>query len=340
MHISRRVRQSILGAAGALLLAPAGAHAAIKAPACDSACLQGVMNQYLDGMLAHDPSRAPFAPNARFTENAMELKLPDGLWRTAGKLGEFRIWVADPEKSEVGLLTTGEENGGSLQLGVRLHVENGKITKAETIVYRHSPKKENGGLEALPPNLRTPRPQFTQVIPPANRKTREQLIEINNAYWEGIEQNDGKVLPPFADDCHRYEGGRATTNRPTPPGELPGGANVSCKEAFGLGYYREVKRIRDRRFLAVDTVHGLVYQSVVMEHDTSPRSYKLNDGRTRTLEETAPWAWLVHVVIQVDKDGNISQIEGLPLAAQYGVDPGWRDGEKRATSVQDGPRPW
>ena len=131
-----------------------------------------------------------------------------------------------------------------------------------------------------------------------------------------------------------------STNRVTPPGELPGAGNMSCRDAFADGYYREVRRIRDRRFLAVDPEHGLVYQSVVMEHDTSPRSYKLNDGRTNIVHETAPWAWLVHVVIQVNEDGEISQIEGLPLAAQYGVDPGWRDGEKRATKIQDGPRPW
>ncbi len=337
MRTLKRFCLTLVGAVGALALVPAGAQAAD----CDRACLEGVMNQYLDAMVAHDPSKAPFAPNARFTENAMELKLPDGLWRTVGKLGEFRIYVADPKQGSVGILTTGEENDASLQLGVRLKVVDGKITEAETLVYRHSPMAANGGLATLPPNLRKPRPQFSQTIPRNKRLSREKLIEINNAYWDGIQLNDGSQVPPFADDCHRYEGGRSTTNFPTRPDGEPIAANMTCKEQFGVGYYREVTRIRDRRFLAVDTARGLIFQSTVMEHDAAQnRHYQLKNGKENHVERTGPWAWLVHVVIQVDENGKISQIEGLPLAAPYGTNPGWTTGIKRATKVQDGPRPW
>jgi hypothetical protein len=37
---------------------------------CDRACLEGMVNQYLAAMVAHDASKAPFAKNAVFTENA------------------------------------------------------------------------------------------------------------------------------------------------------------------------------------------------------------------------------------------------------------------------------
>ena len=53
---------------------------------CDRQCLEGLMNVYLDAMVAHDVSMAPFADNARFTENAKEIfpmKTPEGLWADA-----------------------------------------------------------------------------------------------------------------------------------------------------------------------------------------------------------------------------------------------------------------
>ena len=34
---------------------------------CDRECLEGFVDQYLAAMVAHDPSRAPFAENARYT---------------------------------------------------------------------------------------------------------------------------------------------------------------------------------------------------------------------------------------------------------------------------------
>ena len=34
-------------------------------PACDRACLEGIAEKYLAGMLAHDPSKAPIAKATR-----------------------------------------------------------------------------------------------------------------------------------------------------------------------------------------------------------------------------------------------------------------------------------
>ena len=40
---------------------------------CDRECLEGFVDQYLTAIVVHDPSRAPFAKNARYTENADEI---------------------------------------------------------------------------------------------------------------------------------------------------------------------------------------------------------------------------------------------------------------------------
>jgi hypothetical protein len=60
-------------------------HQSIAAAAgdCDRACLNDMAEQYLAAIVSHDPSKAPMATSVRYTENGVELPLPDGLWRIA-----------------------------------------------------------------------------------------------------------------------------------------------------------------------------------------------------------------------------------------------------------------
>jgi hypothetical protein len=172
----------------------------------------------------------------------------------------------------------------------------------------------------------TPRPQFLATIPPEKRRTREQLSVIVNTYFTGLENNTGDKPPPFADDCFRLENGTQTTGRPVEPGATPGPLNFGCKEAFGLGYYREDTRIRNRRVLAVDEERGLVYTGVYFDHDAVLRTYQIKDGRTVTVRNAAPWTWAIHEIFQINAEGQISQVEAILLAVPYGMRPGWTTG--------------
>ena len=53
--------------------------AAAQRGACDRACLEGFVDQYLDAMLAHNPKMVPLAKNVKFTENGQRLEIPDAL---------------------------------------------------------------------------------------------------------------------------------------------------------------------------------------------------------------------------------------------------------------------
>jgi hypothetical protein len=75
--------------------------AGVAQAACDRACLEGIAEKYLAAMAAHDPARAPIARNTRYTENGVDLPMPDGLWRTAGGIGPYRLFVADPELGSI-----------------------------------------------------------------------------------------------------------------------------------------------------------------------------------------------------------------------------------------------
>lgn len=64
--------------------------AAASAADCDRACLKNVMTTYLNALVAHDASKVPIASNVRFTEDAKDLKVGEGFWKTATKIGDYR----------------------------------------------------------------------------------------------------------------------------------------------------------------------------------------------------------------------------------------------------------
>ncbi|HEY1589039.1 MAG TPA: hypothetical protein VGG00_04815 [Rhodanobacter sp.] len=315
--------------AAALLCALVTGAAAPSTAPCDRACLRAIAETYLTAMLAHAPGDAPLALNARYTENGVDLSLPDGLWRTLDKLGTYRLYVADPDDRTIGFLAKGLENGAPVLIGTRLRVINHQITEMESVVGRLSNTTGGALLGAAPKTMSIdgePRKQFVTDLPVAARRTAAQLGAIVNGYYTGLEGNRGEKPPAFAADCQRLENESATTNNPVAAGAQPGAGNMPCAKAFGLGYYREDTRMRNRRILAVDTERGLVYAGCLFDHDATVRGYKLKDGREIKVRNTGPWTWMTHEIFQIDASGKISQVEAVLLSVPYGMRPGWVTG--------------
>ncbi len=299
------------------------------ADACDRACLESIAEKYLAALVQHDPSKAPILPGTRYTENAVDLPLPDGLWRTAGQIGKYRLYVSDPQQGEIGFFAKATENGAPVLIATRLKVVKGQIAEIES----YAPRLGNNITEGPGSSPRVDelgevtRKQFTTALPPGKRLSREKLVSIASTYYTGIENNTGVKVPPFADDCMRLENGSPTTGVPLAPGATPTTHNMKCKDAFGLGYYREDTRLRNRRILAVDEDRGLVYMGCFFDHDATVRSYTVKDGSTRKVSQTGPWTWGTHEIFQINADGQISQIEAVLLAFPYGTRPGWNTGQ-------------
>jgi hypothetical protein len=339
-----RTGRSIVVASGVALLALSlivhDTPNAAESAGCDRACLDDVAEKYLAAMLAHDPSKAPLAPKARYTENGVELSLPDGLWRTIGSVGGYRLFVTDAGQGAVGFFVKAVENDAPLLVATRLKVADHQIVEIESIASRLA--ATIGGGPSSQPRVDqlgdAPRKQFLTPLAPEQRRTRAQLAAIVNSYFTGLENNTGDKPPPFADDCFRLENGSQTTSRPLAAGATPGPLNYGCREAFGLGYYHEDTRIRNRRVVAVDEERGLVYAAVYFDHDATVRSYQLKDGRTVTVRNTAPWTWDIHEIFQIDANGKISQVEAVLMSVPYGMRPGWSTGMHMPSpqAVRDG----
>jgi hypothetical protein len=174
------------------------------ASSCDRECLRGIMTKYLDAVIAHDPGKLPVAKNVRFTENCVDAKLGEGIWKTASKLTPYRMDIADVKEGIVGTHSVLEEDKNTILLLVRLKVEKKKITEIETQVTRLTP----GGQFSNPTELKTVRPTMTLIVPKGKRNSRDELAKIGLKYPEGLKLGGFvKADTPFGTDAYRIENG-------------------------------------------------------------------------------------------------------------------------------------
>ncbi len=193
----------VLSALVVAFCAPRALEAQAK-PSCDRTCLKDVMTKYLDSLVAHDPKKAPLAANVRFTEDAKELKVGEGFWKTATKLRPFRTDFLDPQTGTAAVHAVIEEDGKPILFTGRLKVVDKKITEIETIVVHN---QAEGALFA-PDALATPSPAM--VTPPRKDllTPRQQMIDIALRYPGGLKIGSfEKSDVPFAKDAYRLENG-------------------------------------------------------------------------------------------------------------------------------------
>ena len=283
----RALTPVIVAAILALGLSVGPTRAAEPPPACDRACLGGLLDAYLGALKAHDPSRLPLADQVRFTENGVPLALGDGAWRTVDQIGDYKLPFVDPEEGQAGLYGVVIENGKPAHMMVRLKVEAGKIAEIETIVLR--PQENNGFGQ---PATMKPRQAFYDDVPEAQRLTKIQLAAVANAYFDTLQQNNGTVFAPFAADCDRIESGVETTNNPAAPKvgrpDPAGIKKMGCEAQFRTGFFRFVTHIRDRRFLIADPQKGLIYAAAFFDHQGDLRKETLTNGQVVDTQYDTP----------------------------------------------------
>lgn len=327
-----------------VLLAAAGLLVnSAQAQDCDRACLENLVDSYLDAVIANDPDAVELDADVRFTENGQRLEVGDGLWNTLKGKGSYRIFVSDvPVQQVVFMGTIAEEGRDPLQevpalLALRLRLEDGALAEIEHFVARDAMAAQR--VAAL-----TPRSEFLQTVPENDRMSRSDLLETANQYFTGMQRNDGKGDYPFADSCHRLENGMTTTNAPVPEGQTrvsQDGATTysaqwSCREQFESGLLYFVNRIRDRRFVAVDEERGLVFAFAFFDHSGGEfRNAVTPAGRAVTGGPSQPWTWYIAELFEV-KNGQLGQIEAFLQQVPYGMNAGWSDYEAGMSSeLQD-----
>ena len=317
MRTARSVWAAALAAAIGISASPAGLTQADAS--CDRACLQGFADQYLEALVAHDPSKAPLAENLKSTENGQEIRPGDGLWIGASANSKYRLYIADPATQQVAFIGAIQEHGLPVLIALRLKVAGGKITESENIVSRVNP----GGL-GKPENFTTPHPLFTTALPPAKRTPRDQMIKIADSYFTGLDTEESGRNVPFDKRCQRRENGTVTANNPDPKASPM--ARLGCKAQFDTGFSVIVTDVRERRFPIVDEERGLVYAVVFFDHRGNVESYGRPDGTVAPVDPRfrRPMTFMIGELFQIES-GRIRQIEAILQEVPYGMPSGWSE---------------
>ena len=320
----RALRFSFLAAAAAIAVTLVVSVHASTGPIplnCNRACLENVLDEYLRANVKHDPKLAPFSKDIKYTENAQQLEIGDGFWKTAQAVGSYRHIFADPDAGQVAMMGTMWEADARLLMSLRLRIELGRITEAEAVLFKPGGGGPNN-IDAVD-DQGLPDPIWMRTVPPDKRLPRQQMISIADAYFSGVQKNDGRGVNgtgtyPFTPDCHRVENGSPTTNVPNTPGPF----GMDCLSAFKMGYYFVVQNVHGRRYPLVDAERGIVWAHCVFDQGTV-NSGTLSNGQPYSYRGfNRPGSILVTEAFLID-DAKIRRVEMIGPAAVYHINSPW-----------------
>lgn len=190
-----------------------------QAARCDRACLAGLLTQYIDAVVAHDPSRLPLAGAVRFTEDAQDLALGEGLWKTVTGKGNFRQDYLDVRRQVAATHVQLAEADAKVLYTVLLRVKGGRIGGIETLVQRITPEAKfqpDGSLDRSLAGLADP-------VPAGRAMPRRAMIATALKYTEGLRiGNFTTAQTPFAPEAYRVENGLFIAGEGCPRAQCPG----------------------------------------------------------------------------------------------------------------------
>ena len=216
------------------VIAGGGSQAAMAQAACDRACLRQVLDQYLAAVVKHDPAAAPLVVGFRQTENAINVRPGNGMWKTATALGKVQRRYFDPVTGQAAFFGTIEEGESTAIVNVRLRIENRRLTEAEWHIARENdpglsgPRQPGRGpANAYNKDYLAQNPPPERVVPANARTDRGSLMRIVESYFDAITSHDGTVALTHQ-GCGRVENGS-----PAPAGRFLPPANAA--QAAGRG---------------------------------------------------------------------------------------------------------
>lgn len=274
---------------------------AVTDSSCDRACLEGFMNQYLDAMVAHDPSHLPVTLTVKFTEDDVVLKLGEGLWATASARGTYKEYFDDPQAGQVAFFGTMKENGHGIALALRLKIENRRISEAESVVVRNPRTFDMMEKAGAPDQV------LLETVPQSERLSRTELTAIANGYFEAIEQGNGKVAA-FDSECNRFENGMKTSG------------TLGCSAQLDTQVFNYISRIFPRRYLVVDPDRQVVFGFFMFNHRGDVLWVNTPGEGKHDMMGAAkrPFSVDVGEAFRI-KDRKIRKVEALMTALPYGA---------------------
>jgi len=292
---------------------------------CDRACLDGLVGQVLQAMLAHDPSGLPLSSGARYSENGQFIAIGDGLWGTAGMIAmprpgdhavghnaasDYAAFFADPATGTAAYWGATNEHGTPGVLALRIKVSGGKIHEIEAVDVREESRGPRGGTMTLmrPPLAVEFNPASLGSLDPAFERPNVAPIPqaLITSYFDGLGRHSSKGVK-FARTCTRRDNAVEES--------LGCAAQMDGQGASPNGLYTHTTAVRDRRILVSDAQRGVVLAVAMIDNPgTGPANLPA--------PQLVPSTYMVPQLIKID-NGAISRIEGMVKWMPFGYTSAW-----------------
>ena len=281
---------------------------------CARNCLEDLVGTYLDAVQARNPGLMTLTADARFTENTIAIEPGDGIWQTidAGSIAEAQLFLTDVSTNQAAWFGAATENGHGVLLTVRLRHENERVSEVETLITRRSPAMF-GNFDDFP----EPDASWTRAVDSDKRSSRTTIVAAAHAYFDGIEQSNGDIVP-LSNSTIRIENGVQTA--PRTDGDRAG---MSIRETFNSGMFSYITAIDPRRIVLVDEERGVVLSQVMFQHpgNVFPEAFadRLDDPSSVLVYPNSIGIMEAFQVI----DGQITQIFAHMVMLPYKSESGW-----------------
>ena len=303
---------------------------------CGEDCLGGYVDKVLQAMMDHDPSRAPLAADARYTENG-EAKPPgQGFWATASAIAvegdglsslgrgasAYRLYFADTTTGQAAYFGAFTENGVPGMMLLRLKAAGGQVSEIETVIVRRETAAGSSGQPKLPitfdpKGFGEPEPT---LLAGGERWAPNIMTAAANRYFDGMVKGSSAGVPLGA-DCVRRDNGVRTAGAPEAPPPEP--SALGCAAQLDSGAFRFLSQIR-RRILVVNEERGLVLAVALTDRGAPPEPpKKKTKGKPAVVPLPAPLSTDLMGVVFKMSEGRITRIEMIERPVAPGMDGGW-----------------
>jgi hypothetical protein len=290
----------------------------------DRTALFSALDAFRRALGRRDAGSAPLAASARYTENGQALPFDAGLWATATSAPVVHVQFADPEAGQAGFFGAITENEAPVIVAARVKLTGDRISEVEVIAVR-------SGHLLFDPEVMSKPSTIIRAVPAGKRASRAELLAAANAYFDGIEQNNGRMIPVLS-DCVRIENGVSTVRaveRSTfeASDETPRRFNLfsmGVAEQIDIGFFQYISQIDGRRFLVVDEEQSIVFGVVMFQHPGLMRKVEVKGHGVVDLPSFAqrPSTAMIAELFQVE-DGRIRAIEAVFDFFPFGMASGW-----------------
>lgn len=264
---------------------------------CGRNCLTGFIDRYMEAMNAHDPGILAVSSNMKFTEDTVEMKLGEGLWKNITGLTDYRMDILDIYNNTAISLAVVEESNRPVMVALRLRVDGMKLSEVETMVVRN----QQEGMIYKPGALVHVSEEMVMQPEVSLRNSRREMIDIASLYPEGLKSGSFVTVDvPFAADAYRFENG-----------QLMAGP--------GCTFFPGCDDIKNQR---IPTLSDLTYEVAAVDEELGIVLLRMDFGKGATFDGNN--SLNVWEAFKVYND-QIHAVEAFMEVIPIGVPSGWDD---------------